>query len=180
MIEFTSRLRATVSSGLGSPVEFYQEALDLDRFNGREHSPPLRDYLQEKYRGFGIDIVVPVGGRALRFALDHLTTALPNVPMVFALGALPQSDPSTLPANVTGRLAAASRFAPTLELARALQPDAERVVVVGGAGSADSTSVAAAVSAVAGWHDHPRSPSCRGYRSPRCSHGSASSHRARS
>lgn len=155
MLAFTSRLRASVTKALGSPVEFYQEALDLDRFTGREHSPPLRDYLQEKYRGFGIDIVVPVGGRALRFALDHLTKALPNVPVVFALGGAPRLDPANLPAHVTGRFAAASRFAPTVALARALQPDAERVVVVGGAGPADSVSVAAAVSAVARWRDAP-------------------------
>ena len=155
MVEFTSRLRAGVSKGLGSPVEFYQEALDLDRFTGREDSPPLRDYLEEKYRGFGIDVVVPVGGRALRFALDHLTKALPNVPVVFALGGAPPLDATSLPANVTGRFATAARFAPTLALARALQPDAEHVLVVGGAGSADSVSVAAAVSAVAGWRDAP-------------------------
>jgi signal transduction histidine kinase len=76
-----------------------------------------------------------------------LTTVLPGVPIVFALCAEPQTDPSSLPVHVTGRLAPASRFGPTLVMARRLQPDAERVVVVGGAGASDSTSVRAAVSA---------------------------------
>jgi signal transduction histidine kinase len=149
MIDFAQQLRLTISTGLGSPVEFYQETLDFDRFTGLEESPPLADYLTDKYRQFGIDVVIPVGGRALKFATDQLGRVLPNVPIVFALCAMPQTDPAAQPANVTGRIAPASRFAPTLEMARRLQPDAQRVVVVGGAGPADSTSVAAVVTAAA-------------------------------
>lgn len=148
MLEFTQRLRSTILQDLGPPVEFYQESLDLDRFSGRENSPALTRYFEDKYRGFDIDVVVPVGGRGLRFALDRLKEVLPNVPIVFALGATPQIDPSTLPAYVTGRLATASRFTPTLLMARALQPDAERIVVVGGAGRSDSTTVTVALNAI--------------------------------
>jgi len=149
MLGFAQQLRVTISKELGSPVEFYQEALDFDRFTGLEQSSPLENYLSDKYRQFGIDIVVPVGGRALRFAVDQLGRGLPNVPIVFALCAMPQTDPAAQPANVTGRISSASRFTPTLEMARRLQPDAERVVVVGGAGPSDSTSVTAVTSAVA-------------------------------
>jgi len=149
MLEFAQRLRLTIGKELGSPVEFYQEALDFDRFTGLEQSSPLADYLNDKYRRFGIDVIVPVGGRALKFAVDQLGRVLPNVATVFALNAMPQTDPAAQPANVTGRISPASRFAPTLEMARRLQPDAERIVVVGGAGPADSTSVAAVVSAAA-------------------------------
>lgn len=149
MLEFAQQLRATVGKELGVPVEFYQEALDFDRFTGLEQSSPLTNYLADKYRQFGIDVVVPVGGRALKFAVDQLGRGLPNVPIVFALCAMPQTDPTAQPPNVTGRISPASRFEPTLEMARRLQPDAERVVVVGGAGAADSTSVTAVVRAAA-------------------------------
>jgi len=149
MLEFAQRLRLTIDKELGSPVEFYQETLDFDRFTGLERSSPLGDYLNEKYRQFGIDVIVPVGGRALKFATDQLGQVLPNVPIVFALCAMPQTDPAAQPGNVTGRIAPVSRFAPTLEMARRLQPDAQRVVVVGGAGPADSTSVTAVVNAAA-------------------------------
>jgi signal transduction histidine kinase len=145
MLDFAEQLRTTISKELGSSVEFYQEALDFDRFTGLEQSSPLTNYLADKYRAFGIDVVVPVGGRALKFVVDQLGRGLPNVPIVFALCAMPQTDPAAQPANVTGRISPASRFAPTLEMARRLQPDAERVVVVAGAGAADSTSVAAVV-----------------------------------
>jgi len=153
MLEFAQRLRITISKELGSPVEFYQETLDFDRFTGLEQSSPLADYLNDKYRRFGIDVIVPVGGRALKFAVDQLGRVLPTVPIVFALCAMPQTDPAAQPENVTGRIAPASRFAPTLEMARRLQPDAQRVVVVGGAGESDSTSVAAVVSAAAALGD---------------------------
>lgn len=152
MREFTQRLRTTVE-GLGSPVEFYQESLDLERFDSRELSSPLARYFEGKYRGFGIDVVVPVGARALNFAVNDLNEILAHVPIVFALSTVPQVDTSALPANVTGRLAAASRFTPTLALARRLQPDAERVVVVGGTGPFDSASVSAALAAVAPLRD---------------------------
>ena len=147
MQEFTNALTRTVEQA-ASPVEFYQEALDIERFAGRERSSTLTEYFDDKYREFGIDVVVPVGNGALKFAVDQLARVLPGVPIVFALGASPQVDPSSLPPNVTGRLSPASRFAPTLAMARALQPDAERIVVIGGSGPLDSVSVSAALTAV--------------------------------
>ena len=153
MLEFSQPLRETLEKELDGSVEFYQEALDLDRFTGREKSYPLVRYFEEKYRRFPIDVVVPVGGRALRFAVDRLRPILPDVPIVFALCAEPQTDAASLPENVTGRIASASRFEPTLWMARRLQPDAQRVVVIGGAGPNDSASVRAALSALAPLRD---------------------------
>ena len=153
MLEFTQQFRATVREELASPVEFYMEALDLDRFSGPERIGLLASYFRDKYRGLGIDAVVPVGTRAVRFAVDYLSSVFPEAPVVFALGAAPQLDTARLPSNVTGRLAEPSRFAPTLAMARALQQDAERVVIVGGAGPTDSISVSAAVRAAAALGD---------------------------
>jgi len=153
MLEFTQALRDAITREQRGSVEFYLEALDFDRVAGRENSEPLADYYEDKYRDFGIDVVVPVGARALKFAIDHLRPALPEVPIVFALCAVPQTDPTSLPGNVTGRLAPPARFGPTLAMARRLQPDAEQVVVIGGAGPSDSVSVAAALRAVTESHD---------------------------
>jgi len=148
MVEFTRSLRLTVSEALRDPVEFYQESLDFDRFDEIERSSALTSYFGEKYGGFPIDLIVPVGGRALGFAIDNLRSVFPGVPVVFALSAAPQTNPGTLPPGVTGRLAGSSRFVPTFALARALQPDAERVVIVGGSSPADSNTVTSAVQAV--------------------------------
>jgi signal transduction histidine kinase len=148
MQEFTERLSQSLREEMGSThVEFFHEDLDIDRLFDRERSGPLVRYLADKYNHLDVDVVVPVGGRALTFAITQLRTVLGNVPIVFALCAAPQTNPSALSSNVTGRLAPASRFVPTVMMARRLQPDAERIVVVGGAGPADSTSVRAALSA---------------------------------
>jgi len=149
MVEFTQALRLEVVQRYRGSVEFYQESLDLDRFSDTEASPRLESYLENKYRSLDIDVVVPVGGRALRFVLDQLSDVLRGAPVVFALNTAPQTNPATLPSNVTGRLGVASRFAPTLDMARRLQPDAEHVVIVGGSGPADSTSVVAALDGAA-------------------------------
>ena len=148
MLQFGEHFRRTVQDEMRVPVEFYQESLDFDRFAQREHSSQLVGYFQDKYHGFGIDVIVPVGGRALTFAVEHLSAVLPGTPIVFGLCAEPQTDPFSLPGHVTGRLALATRFGPTLEMARRLQPDAERIVIVGGAGSSDSAAVFAALSAI--------------------------------
>ena len=76
---------------------------------------------------------MPIGRGALRFAADHLHDVFRGVPVVLALGAAPEAAFRTA-RNFTGRFAAASRFAPTLSMARRLQPDAKQVVIVGGAG----------------------------------------------
>jgi len=59
MVEFSQPLQRTIRQELGAPVDFYQESLDFDRFAGREQSPALADYLDEKYRRHGIDVVHP-------------------------------------------------------------------------------------------------------------------------
>lgn len=153
MLEFTQRLRMTLRRELGANVELYQEALDLDRFHGPDHTSSLARYLSAKYRGVGLDAIVPVGGQALEFAIHALRDVLPDTPLVFALCAYPRTDPSTLPSGVTGRMAPETRFDPTIAMARRLQPDADHVVVVGGAGRSDSASVAAVVGAVARMRD---------------------------
>ena len=153
MVEFSEPLRRTIDTKLDGSVEFFQEALDFERFAGREQSSPLVKYFDEKYRRFEIDVVVPVGSRALRFAVERLRPILPDVPIVFALCAEPQTNLASLPENVTGRISSASRFAPTIWMARRLQPDAERVIVIGGAGAADSASVSAALHALAPLRD---------------------------
>src|SRR5262249_16400407 len=92
MLDFTRRLRETISARLGAPVEFFQESLDLDRFRGAARPASLGEYFADKYQRFPVDVVVPVGTRALQFALDHLAAVLPDAPVVFALGTSPPLD----------------------------------------------------------------------------------------
>ena len=79
---------------LASPMEFYQESLDLDRFATVERVSRLAATSRTSTADSTIDAVMPIGGRALEFAVDHLSGVLAGAPVVFALAAVPQTNPS--------------------------------------------------------------------------------------
>lgn len=142
-VAFTNQLRAIVRADSPPRVAFYDELLDLDRFP--DARPEAFDnYIVEKYRGFRIDAILTVGARALKFAIERMSAHFPSVPIVYGGAFEPLLDFSALPKNVTGRHHLIP-FAATLELARVLQPDAERVVLVAGSSPADSLLYATAV-----------------------------------
>ena len=96
------------------------------RSRDEDRSPQLVRYFAEKYRGFRPDAIVAEGTRALRFATERLTSLFPGG----LIGTVRPSSRwliSALPPNVTGRQQPLP-FDSTYSLARALQPDAERVV----------------------------------------------------
>jgi signal transduction histidine kinase len=137
VVVFTQPLKAVVREQIPTGVEFYDEYLDLDRFPGPDRSPQLARYFAEKYRDFRPDAIVTEGTRALRFATERLSSLFPGVPIVYGVTFEPGVDFSALPANVTGRRQPLP-YVSTYSLARALQPDANRVVLVSGAGRQDS------------------------------------------
>src|SRR6188472_2820675 len=144
VVVFTQPLKAVVREQIPTGVEFYDEYLDLDRFPGPDRSPQLARYYAEKYHDFRPDAIVTEGTRALRFATERLSSLFPGVPIVYGVTFEPGVDFSGLPANVTGRRQPLP-FVSTYSLARALQPDAERVVVVGGASQMDSLLLSVAL-----------------------------------
>jgi signal transduction histidine kinase len=144
VVAFTNELHATVRAESPTRVVFYDELLDLERFPENADRGELVDYLLEKYRGFSFDAILVDGTRALKFATERMIARFPDVPIVYGLAFEPVIDFSTLPASVTGRRHLLP-FAATLEMARALQPDAERVVLVGGNSPNDAAMLASAV-----------------------------------
>ena len=142
---FSKSLRAEVErkEGVGA-VEFYGEALDFVRFPDREEWPQLATFLREKHRGITFDAIVTTGSRALRFALTRLQDVFPGVPIVYGLAFEPVVDFDALPAHVTGSWQPLT-FTGTLTLAKRLQPDAERVILIGGTASMDSVMFARAI-----------------------------------
>jgi C4-dicarboxylate-specific signal transduction histidine kinase len=136
VVMFAEQLHRVLGEELG-PVEFYEEYLDLDRFPDPNRSPQLARQFAEKYRAFRPDVIVAEGSLALRFTVDHLARIFPRVPIVYGGAFEPILDFISLPANVTG-IRPLLPFAPTFDLAKALQPDAERVVLVGGTSPMDS------------------------------------------
>ena len=144
-VAFSSQLRAAAQSdSLFQRVVFFNELLDLGRFPENAKRQDLLDYIVGKYRGYRFDAIVAIGSRALSYAIERLRPQFPRTPIVYGLAFEPVVDFARLPADVTGRhheLPHAATFA----LARTLQPDAERVIVIGGASPNDSLLAASAV-----------------------------------
>lgn len=134
---FAQQFRSTVNAESNTPVEYYHEFLDPDRLPARHRWKRLAEYFAYKYSDLKLNVIVAEGSPAFDFVTTELRPLLGNVPVVFTLAIEPPPNLDRLPPNVTGRLTALA-FGKTFELARRLQPDARRAVIVSGATHTDS------------------------------------------
>ena len=129
-------IRSTLQSGSESPVHFYTEYLDLSWFPGEGHERQLRNLLRQKYANRKLDLVIPAGAHALRFALKHRASLFPGVPIVFCAVDKPSVAGLELGPDVTGVWMSVD-WSATLDVALRLQPDTRRVIVIQGASDLD-------------------------------------------
>src|SRR4029077_15161495 len=83
----TPRRDAAIREVLLAPsetIDYFAEYLESDRFAEPQASKSLRDYIQEKYQGRRIDLVVAVTDVALQFVLQYRHDLFPSAPIVFA------------------------------------------------------------------------------------------------
>jgi PAS domain S-box-containing protein len=121
----------------------YTEYLDLSLLDGDAPQRELRELLHRKYSARGIDVIVAAGSRALRVALHNRKVLFSGAPVVFTGVDLTGVPDLVLGGDVTGTWLRQG-WAETLDLARRLQPDIQRAVVVGGTAPADLTWLTAA------------------------------------
>jgi PAS domain S-box-containing protein len=121
-------IRDTLRS-LDTPVDYFAEYLESDRFPPEEAVESLRDYIQRKYRDRHIDVVIAVADPALEFALRYRSVLFPDAPIVASVGAVPDAAIRTAGRGVTG-LVPNIGYDQTLALALQLHPSTERVFVV--------------------------------------------------
>jgi hypothetical protein len=143
LVALDTAFRSTMESGSPAGVFFYTEYLDLGFFDGDVPLAELRGLLRRKYATRPIDVIVAAGSRALRIALHNRAGLFSNAPVVFA--AVDPTAASDLPlgGDVTGTFLDQA-WTETLELARRLQADVRRAVVVTGASWVDKVWMAAA------------------------------------
>lgn len=137
VVRFSTPLKTLLRDQVTGGVEIYEESLDLNRFPNPSRRPQLVRYVREKYQGLKPDVIVAEGALAVQFVVNELAGLFPDIPVVYGAAFEPVLDFSSLPKHVVGRQQPLP-FAATYMLAHALQPDAERVVLVGGASWTDS------------------------------------------
>lgn len=129
-------MRANLAEETHRRIALYSELLDAQRFDTESLEPEFLALLSKKYRSLRIDVVVTVTRPALEFYKRHGEQLWPGSRLVAHGLPDPESETVTIPA---GAMAQVNRddFAGTLALARRLQPQAQRVLVVSGSSPLD-------------------------------------------
>jgi signal transduction histidine kinase len=126
---FDAGIRDVLRANTSVPVNYYAEYLESEEFPAETASTSLRDYIQRKFEGRQIDVVITSATPALQFALQYREDLFPGVPIVFSAGLMPEVMVKNKPAGITGVINDVS-FAETVQLALTLHPSAKRLFVV--------------------------------------------------
>ena len=133
---FIQGLRATLMDGSREAIQLRTEPLDIARFSGAGRRELLAEFLQQKYAGQKVDLVIAPLASSLDFALEYREKLFPGAPIVFAALAEDEIRARTLPADVIG-VPLVWDVVGTLEFGRRLQPETRRVFVVSGSSEFD-------------------------------------------
>ena len=136
-LEIDSAMRASLAQEPGRRVVYFSEPLDAQRFQVEAYEPELVALLAKKYAGLRFDVVVAISQRALEFFNRYGAQLWPGARLVFSgwPGEAFESA-SGLPPDARAVVADVD-VRETIELARRLQPNARRIVVISGASDLD-------------------------------------------
>src|SRR5262245_36221118 len=120
-------IRQVLLSRDDAPVDYFSEYLESDRFPDEQATLAFRDYLQRKYHGHRIDVVIAITDPALQFVLQYRDQLFPGVPIVASASSTLGPDLSAV--GVTGTTWRTADVE-TIELALSLHRSTQRVFVV--------------------------------------------------
>ena len=135
-LEIDSAMRASLAKKAERPVVYFSEPLDAQRFQVEAFEPELISLLKKKYAGIRVDVVVAISQRALEFFNRSGAQIWPGARLVFSgwPGEVPASK--ELPPGARAVIAR-QEMAATIAIARRLQPNARRILVISGASDLD-------------------------------------------
>jgi signal transduction histidine kinase len=129
-------VRESVASGDRVRAIFFSESLDSQRFALETLEPELVTLLAKKYSVVHIEVVVAVSRTALDFFVRHGERIWPGARVVYVGFLGYEFHPSELPPGASAVLSILD-VAGTIDIARRLQPDASRIVLVYGVSEID-------------------------------------------
>ena len=98
-------IKESLLSDPAAPVAYFNEYLESDRLPVEAASAALSTYIQQKYAGRSIDVVIAVADPAFQFVGQHRSDLFPSAPIVAAVlwgmfvapkAARPLHDPAKL------------------------------------------------------------------------------------
>jgi len=134
-IEMSEGLKKGIAEAGAGNAEVYSEFLDLTRFPDVEQQDRVFQAIQLKYANKSPDVVIAVGPNAFQSVLRYRDQIGSDMPVLFAAA---NPDKAILDANRNvGGVVSRFDVPDTLSLARRLQPEANRIVIVNGASDFD-------------------------------------------
>lgn len=155
-------IRTEMTSGSTNQVELYSESIDAGNFPTPRHYQVFRNYIQNKYAGQNLDLVMMLTARGLQLVREFPPVPATNLPSIFVV--ISDLDAPEWPGGqpFTGIF---QRFDVhgTIKFILQLQPETRRVVVVCGTSQADNAVLQRIKQAAAGvegvtfeyWNDRP-------------------------
>jgi signal transduction histidine kinase len=97
--DLSGRFREELVRQSTEPVDYYEVSLETARFTEAEQGGPFVDYLRALFGQRKLDLVVPVGSPATRFALRYREQLFPSTPMLFVAMDLRSMQGAAVTAN---------------------------------------------------------------------------------
>jgi len=146
-------LRAALQAAAPVGVSFFTDTIDAYRFDYRDFGPEFLALQRKKYGRQRVDLVIGVGEASIEPIRDLREALWPDTPVVFGAIDATQASHERIPPEIPAAIWRVD-IEGTLTLIRALQPSADRLVIVGGSSPFDPglvKMVARAASAREGW-----------------------------
>ena len=138
-LELDKAMRESLAGRTGVPISFFSEAIDSQRFAMEALEPAVADLFARKYSALRINVVVAVSRTALSFFERHGERIWPGARVVYVGFLGYESRPPALPRGAFAVLSSLDA-AGTIDIARRLQPDARRIVVLSGMSEIDKAA----------------------------------------
>ena len=135
-LDIDSAMRASLAQEEVRRIVYFSEPLDAQRFRVDSFEPELIALLARKYAGLRFDVVVAISRRALEFYNRHGTELWPGARLVYSGWPGEALESRELPPGARA-VVTRQEVPATIALARHLQPDARRIVLISGASDLD-------------------------------------------
>ena len=129
-------LTSTMRDASPDRIEFFYEFQENFRIPNAKYETDMLNFMQRKYAGEQMDLVIALGAPALQFLLNHEATLFTGVPRIFYFHDESEATARSLWPRVTG-IWANLELTKTLEIARSLHPNTRHVAVVSGTSQQD-------------------------------------------
>ena len=87
--ELDAAIRDTLLTHADLPLNYFAEYLESEQFPPETASIALRDYIEKKFQGRRIDLIIANASGALQFALRFRDDLGPGAPIVFVAATVP-------------------------------------------------------------------------------------------